>query len=284
MTPDLLNEISLELWIFILFILLILTLLVYVAYSGMWTSIEVSTSEPSYGPISIAYKTSVGPYKAAGEIFTESFCLLPDKEQLGLYYDDPEGTPPDQLRCAVGPILAKGGEKPKTEDMEKMLKNGFKIAHFPKPSYVVTATFPFATTLSIFLGIYRVYPKLRDYIAQRNLCAYPAIEIYKDSDILFIMPLSKQDEFFVSEFQEEEISIATTDIESFSTIDSPAVKDEAGFVIPQSPLDKSGIVSSRRTAEERDRTSTEDESDTNISEIEEIGDNDSDIQERSDVM
>jgi len=285
MTPDLLNDISLELWIFILFILLILTLLVYVAYSGMWTSIEVSTSEPSYGPISIAYKTSVGPYKAAGEIFTESFCLLPDKEQLGLYYDDPEGTPPDQLRCAVGPILAKGGEKPKTEDMEKMLKNGFKIAHFPKPSYVVTATFPFATTLSIFLAIYRVYPKLRDYIAQRNLCAYPAIEIYKDSDILFIMPLSKQDEFFVSEFQEEEISIATTDVESFSTIDSPAVKDEAGFVIPQSPIDKSVIVSSRRTAEERDGTSTEDESDTNVSEIEEIGDNDRpEMQERSDVM
>merc|ERR1712080_60202 len=92
-----------------------------------------------------------------------------------------------------------------------MRKNGFKIVHLPKPSYVVTATFPFTTTFSIYLGIYRIYPRLRDYIAERRLCAYPALELYTDSNIVFMMPLSRQDEFFVAEFQEAEVSIATTD-------------------------------------------------------------------------
>ena len=32
--------------------------------------------------------------------------------------------------------------------------------------------------LSIYIAIYRVYPKLKDYIFSRGLCAYPAIEIY----------------------------------------------------------------------------------------------------------
>ena len=42
-----------------------------------------------------------------------------------------------------------------------------------------------ATTFSIYLAIYRVYPKLRDYIAERRLCAYPALELYSDSSIVF---------------------------------------------------------------------------------------------------
>ena len=49
-------------------------------------------------------------------------------------------------------------------------------------------------------------------LLQRRLCAYPAMELYSDSSIVFMMPLSRQDEFFVAEFQEDQVSIATTDI------------------------------------------------------------------------
>jgi len=204
--------VSLEWLLVFLIISTLLTLLLYLSYSGLFTPITVSTLEPDTGPITLAYKTQTGPYKDAGDLFTESYCLLPDREQLGIYYDDPEAIPASDLRCAVGPVLAKGEEEPVPEEMEKMRKNGFKIVHLPKPSYVVTATFPFTTTFSIYLGIYRIYPRLRDYIAERRLCAYPALELYTDSNIVFMMPLSRQDEFFVSEFQEDEMSIATTDV------------------------------------------------------------------------
>ena len=208
---DLEEVLSLEKLFLGLLFCLLLTIFVYFAFSGLFTTITASTLEPDTGPITLAYKTLVGPYKEAGELYTESYCLLPHRRQLGIYYDDPEGTPPAELRCAVGPVLAQGGEAPVKEEMEKMRENGFRIVHLPDPSFVVTASFPFATTFSIYLAIYRVYPKLRDYIAERKLCAYPALELYSDSSIVFMMPLSRQDDFFVAEFQEDEVSIATTD-------------------------------------------------------------------------
>jgi hypothetical protein len=233
---------SLELLLVVLLVTTVLTLLLYLGYSGLFTSITVSALEPDIGPITLAYKTAVGPYKNAGDLFTESFCLLPDREQLGIYYDDPEGVASAELRCAVGPVLAKGGDEPDPQEMEKMRENGFKIVHLPKPSYVVTASFPFTTTFSIYLGIYRVYPRLRDFIAERKLCAYPALEMYSDSSIVFMMPLSRQDEFFVAEFQEDEVSIATTDV-------GESEEKDAGSSRPVPEVSRGVRDSSERTNE-----------------------------------
>ena len=246
---EFLSTIPLETWFIIVGVLLFSTIFIYLVFSGLLYSVTVSTSDTKYGPITFAYKTHTGPYKNVGEIFTESFCLVPDREQLGIYYDDPEGVSPDQLRAAVGPILAIGSDKADPAEMEKVIKEGFKIAHLPKAGFVVTASFPFRTTLSIFLAIYKVYPKLRDYISQRNLCAYPALEVYTDSEIIFLMPLSRQEEFFVSEFQEEEISIATTDMTG-SVMAGDAVRDRDGFLIPQSPRSDEPSNVSDSTAEE----------------------------------
>ena len=246
---EFLTTIPLETWFIIVGVLLFSTIFIYLVFSGLLYSVTVSTSDTKYGPITFAYKTHTGPYKNVGEIFTESFCLVPDREQLGIYYDDPEGVSPDQLRAAVGPILAIGSDKADPAEMEKVIKEGFKIAHLPKAGFVVTASFPFRTTLSIFLAIYKVYPKLRDYISQRNLCAYPALEVYTDSEIIFLMPLSRQEEFFVSEFQEEEISIATTDMTG-SVMAGDGVRDRDGFLIPQSPRSDEPSNVSDSTAEE----------------------------------
>ena len=261
----LLVNVPLETWLLLTVVLLVLTVFVYLLYSGLLFPVEVATSETLYGPLTFAYKTHIGAYKNVGEIFTESFCLLPDREQLGIYYDDPQGVSPDLLRAAVGPILAKGKEKPDPAEMEKMTKEGFKIAHLPKPSFVVTSTFPFRTTLSIFLAIYKVYPKLRDYIAERNLCAYPAMEIYTDNAIVFMMPLSRQDDFFVSQFQEEEISVATTDLTgSVMAGEVSLVRDKDGFVMPQSP---------------DVRDSTEEESDAGRDDLSSVGGPEGDVEE-----
>eukprot|EP00092_Neocalanus_flemingeri_P048531 GFUD01055405.1.p1 GENE.GFUD01055405.1~~GFUD01055405.1.p1 ORF type:complete len:228 (+),score=52.69 GFUD01055405.1:179-862(+) len=214
-----LPDISWLMWLVCLLAMVITTILVYLYYCGLWSSIMVSTSKTEYGPLTMAYKTIVGPYKNTGKFFTEIFCLLPDREQLGIYYDDPEEVQASQLRCAVGSVLAKGDAKPVPEEMEKMTRNGFKIVHLPKPSYVVTATFPFSNImpnfLAVFVAIYNVYPSLRDYTSKRNLCAYPTMEVYTDCGIIFLMPLSRHDEFIVPEFKKEQISMATTDLENY---------------------------------------------------------------------
>ena len=70
------------------------------------------------------------------------------------------------------------------------------------------------------------------------------MEIYTDNAIVFMMPLSRQDDFFVSQFQEEEISVATTDMTGITDLtgsvmapegDASFVRDKDGFLMPQSP-------------------------------------------------
>lgn len=67
--------------------------------------------------------------------------------------------------------------------MDLMVENGFRVIHLPKPNFAVVSSFPFKCTLSIFLAIYKVYPKLKEYIASKGLCAYPAVEVYTDDTI-----------------------------------------------------------------------------------------------------
>ena len=43
-----------------------------------------------------------------GALFTDSYCLLPKRNQIGIYYDNPNSVAPSELRCAVGPILREG--------------------------------------------------------------------------------------------------------------------------------------------------------------------------------
>ena len=71
-------------------VLFIMTLFSYLTYSGLLTRVEVETSETAYGPMVVAYKARTGPYRAAGDLYTESYCLLPNRQQIGIYYDDPQ--------------------------------------------------------------------------------------------------------------------------------------------------------------------------------------------------
>ena len=226
---------------------------IYVIQSGLLANIEVKAIEPERGSLVVAYKVGHGPYSGAGEIFTDVCSLLLTREHIGIYYDDPEAVAPADLRYAVGVILAESPEEPKPEELELMTQHGYKIIHFPKPNHVVQASFPFKNTLSIYMGIFRVYPKLKEYIAERGLCAYPALEIYTSSSIEFIMPLSKQDEFFVPEFQDDQVSIATTEFSNHP--DHASVDEEKVFVKPKTPSPKRDEVND----DQREESSTDDD-------------------------
>ena len=228
-------------------VLILICLGYYVIQSGLFATIDVKTVEPKTGPMVVAYKTGKGPYKGCGDLFTEIYSLIMNRDLIGIYYDDPEAVPPPDLRYAVGVILAEGSDQePDQSELDACLSNGYKVVHFPKPNHVVLAEFPFKNTLSIYMGIFRVYPKLKEYIASRSLCAYPALEIYAANKIKFIMPLSKQEEFFVPEFCEEQVSIATTefsnhpaDDQALNEDDFKKIKDEDGFIKPTAPAPKS---------------------------------------------
>ena len=148
-----------------------------------------------------------------------------------------------------------------------MTSHGYKIIHLPKPNHVVQASFPFRNTLSIYMGIFRVYPKLKEYIAERGLCAYPALEFYTSSSIDFVFPLSKQDDFFVPEFQEDQVSIATTEFSNHpdhAGADEELNKndDEKVFVKPKNPPKKEEVNDENEEDDKKSETSIDDDNDS----------------------
>lgn len=158
----------------------------------------------------------------------------------------------EPLRYAVGSLLCFAtdgcsGDRQGTsttdldpELLERAVTAGFRLTVLPGLSYAVTASFALRTRLSLHTAVFRLYPAVRRYIAAHGLCAYPAIEVLTDREFQvrrgpiprqsrfysphhlpdsphpasfqLVLPLSKQDEFFVPEFCEEQVSIATTEM------------------------------------------------------------------------
>ncbi|XP_059142790.1 testis-expressed protein 264-like [Physella acuta] len=190
--------------ILLLIALLVLTFVVLLVHSGLFTSVDdVGTGKPPIGQAIIAYRFQKGPYNQAGQIFTEAALIAPDNKALGIYYDDPNKVDSYNLRYVVGSILSEGNAPVDEEMVKKFTDKEFKILHLPEVSYAVHTQFPHITTLSILIATNKAYPRLKEYIEERKLCAYPFIEYYDGKVIHFMAPLSKQEEFFVPECEQE---------------------------------------------------------------------------------
>ncbi|KAF4107319.1 testis-expressed protein 264 homolog [Onychostoma macrolepis] len=183
-------------------LVLFLVAVCYILYSGLTTEIHIRTGLPPVRNITIAYKYKVGPYKDCGSLFRESCSIGPKQPCIGIFYDDPKKVPAQKCRYAVGSILSEGEDAPNEEQQQLYEKHGFRVFSFPEVTHVVTASFPHRTSLSIFLGVQRVYPQLNCYIKERKLCAHPFLEIYKGEIIHYMGPLARQGDFYVPEVRE----------------------------------------------------------------------------------
>lgn len=74
------------------------------------------------------------------------------------------------LRYCVGVILSEG-ESSCDENLASTYKqHGFKEILLPAVDHSVWTTFPFKSTLSFFIGVARVYPRLAEYIQVLSSC------------------------------------------------------------------------------------------------------------------
>lgn len=71
---------------------------------------------------------------------------------------------PSELRYCVGVILSEGDSEPDEGQLKAYLDHGFKEVVLPPADHAVLTSFPFNNTVSIFIGVARVYPKLAEYI------------------------------------------------------------------------------------------------------------------------
>lgn len=205
------TDVALLLGIIAVLILLLLTLLGFLGYCGLFAPIDIKAEKPPFQELKVAYKFSRGSYKNSGALFTEAHSIAPTLKCIGVYYDDPNEVDVPRLRYLVGVVL-NDTDRPATKEVKEQLEaEGFKTASFPAVDHAVTTVFPFRGSVSVMIAMARVYPKLREYIKEKLLCARPLMEIYEDERVLFVCPLSKQDEFYVEEATEDPEEGATSD-------------------------------------------------------------------------
>ncbi|XP_077487876.1 testis-expressed protein 264-like [Amblyomma americanum] len=206
------TDVALLLGIIAVLILLLLTLLGFLSYCGLFAPIDIKAEKPPFQELHVAYKFARGAYKYAGALFTEVHSIAPTLKCIGVYYDDPDEVEVPRLRYLVGVVL-NDTERPAAKEVKEQLEaKGFKTASFPAVDHAVTTVFPFhGGAVSVMLVVARVYPKLREYIKEKLLCARPLIEIYEGERVLFVCPLAKQDEFYVEEATEDPEEGATSD-------------------------------------------------------------------------
>lgn len=205
------TDVALLLGIIVVLIILVLTLLGFLSYCGLFAPIDIKAEKPPFKELQVAYKFCRGSYKNSGALFTEVHSIAPSLKCIGVYYDDPNEVEPLRLRYLVGVVLNDTDQPAAKEVKEQLEAEGFKTASFPAVDHAVTTVFPFRGSVSVMIAMARVYPKLREYIKEKLLCARPMMEIYEDNRVLFVCPLAKQDEFYVEEATEEPEEGATTD-------------------------------------------------------------------------
>lgn len=170
----------------------------YLAKNGLFKKLEVERKK--FGPYLLLYQNHVGPYKNVGPVLEKMNSMVKEHglgvgRTCGFYFDDPGVTPVEQCRASVGVIVKEGAEIASTEDLQAAkaeLENhtlvkdhGFKVGCFVE-SDCETLEFPFYGMVSIFLGVLRCYPMLRQ---AAKSCEVPgSLEIYDEgSHTMWIM-------------------------------------------------------------------------------------------------
>ncbi len=182
----------------IIFSILILSLGILWSYLGGFTKMVVDEQE--LGPFYYMYKSHKGSYKKLGPLFQEMYALskkikFDTNKKIGVYYDDPEKIPAEQLRAEVGISLS-----PKEFETNKKDSNfdKFQFREIPKANYAHT-TFPFKNHLSIYVALSKAYPALEKYLKEHHLHSDQedkmqnsyAMEVYDPGLMHFTIKLNK---------------------------------------------------------------------------------------------
>lgn len=145
-------------------------------YLGAFSKVEVK--ESTIGPYHLVYEANTGDYRQTGTSVDSLMKLAATKGVVpvagfGIYMDDPNEVPKEKLRSEAGIII-----QPQDVEKFKGVAAPAKYRMYPQTSAVVSE-FPLKNFLSIFLGIYKVYPAIMDYMKAKNYKISYSFEIYE---------------------------------------------------------------------------------------------------------
>ncbi|MBU1370533.1 MAG: GyrI-like domain-containing protein [Bacteroidetes bacterium] len=155
--------------------LLLISLIIF-GYFGAFK--RISFNQFHTGGEWIAFRSFRGDYKQSAVVMDEVYQQLLDSHQLhtfqgiGIYYDNPEKVAADQLRADAGCVIS-------AEDAKQLSQHkNLKIKQLPEGDYLV-AEFPYKGKLSVLLGLFKVYPGMKNFVKMRGLNPEtPVIELY----------------------------------------------------------------------------------------------------------
>jgi len=157
-------------------------------YSGLFAKTKVEIK--AVGPYVVAYADVKGEYSETTRIQDSLSNKLwedgiENYQTFGIFYDDPQNSPIETLRCKVGCVI----HHDYTSKIYKMTSKYRVMTIEMQTSAVVEL--PYKNAFSIYAGIYKAYPELHDYCEDNGYLVNPIIEIADESNkIFFIMPLT----------------------------------------------------------------------------------------------
>jgi len=168
----------------------------YLFWLGAFAQVKVA--EKQAGPYLIVFQKQIGDYKNVGAAMDDLFYDLQDNFGLattkgfGLYFDKPGETPTEELRSIVGVIVAD-----KTAEELTKLPEKYGVTTFPESNSVV-AELPYKGQMSIMLGVFKAYPRISEYVAEKGYGTTPIMEIYDQPNqiLTYIVPHRLPQEVF----------------------------------------------------------------------------------------
>ena len=128
------------------------------------------------GPYTIAYVHFVGEYGKIWPSMSKVYDVLSGAgitslTGIGIYYDDPAVVSWANLKSDIGAVIA-------VQDIKTLIKNkDIQTKTLPVGKKMVVE-FPMKNTLSIMIGVMKVYPVITKYMEAKGYQAVPMIELY----------------------------------------------------------------------------------------------------------
>ena len=174
-------------------VVIVLLLTAVYAYYGGFSKIEIK--EESQGGEVFVFEEAVGDYSQTPDITNKIYYSLLNDFKIettkgaGIFIDNPQNTDKNKLRSELGCLL----DAPADSATMVKISEKFKIKALPEGKYLVTE-FPFKGTMSVFVGIIKVYPAIMDYVEKNNYKQQPLTEIYDTpgEKTIYRMPLIKK--------------------------------------------------------------------------------------------
>lgn len=183
--------------------ILVASVVVSLSYYGLFAKIEIR--EVEMGPYYFAFDKHQGEYQNIGPVFSKLYYRLMNdnidsKQGLGIYFDNPRLVEKSNLRSIAACLVE--GKDPKTRGV---LERKYRVGEIPR-SLCAVVEFPYKGNLSVVLGVMRVYPKLGEWLKDKEYPDMPLLELYDQAagKTYYIAPIHLNPEDFQKLFDKEE--------------------------------------------------------------------------------